>query len=53
MRAALDMFGIEKERIWFRFISASEGKLFGQTVEEMVAVLKKLGPNPVRKQWEI
>jgi coenzyme F420-reducing hydrogenase delta subunit len=47
------MFGIEKERVWFRFISASEGKLFASTVEEMVETLKKLGPNPMKKQWEI
>lgn len=47
------MFGIEKERVWFRFISASEGKLFAQTVDEMVRALKKLGPNPLKKQWEI
>ncbi len=53
MREALNMFGIEKERVWFRFISASEGKLFAQTVDEMVRTLKKLGPNPLKKQWQI
>ena len=47
------MFGIDKDRVWFRFISASEGKLFGQTVDEMVQALKKMGPNPFKKQWEV
>jgi F420-non-reducing hydrogenase iron-sulfur subunit len=47
------MFGIDRRRVWFRFISASEGKLFAQTVEEMVQVLKQLGPNPLKKHWEI
>lgn len=53
MKEALDMFGLGKERVWFRFISASEGKLFAQTVEDMVQVLRSLGPNPLKRQWEI
>jgi len=47
------MLGISGERVWLRFISASEGKQFGQTVDEMVQALTKLGPNPLKKQWEI
>lgn len=51
MRETLEMFGLGKERVWFRFISASEGKLFAQTVEAMVEALRKLGPNTLKKQW--
>lgn len=47
------MFGLNKERVWFRFISASEGRRFAETVDEMVRTLKQLGPNPIKRQWEI
>lgn len=52
-REVLEQFGVEPDRIWFRFISASEGKLFADTVRDMVAAIKELGPNPMRSQWEI
>lgn len=39
--------GLEEDRVWFRFISASEGKRFADTVTEMVDKLKSLGPNPI------
>ncbi|MEW6523345.1 MAG: hydrogenase iron-sulfur subunit [Bacillota bacterium] len=52
-RRVLEQFGVEPERIWFRFISASEGKLFADTVRDMVGTIKELGPNPMRAQWEI
>lgn len=43
--------GFEDQRIWLRWISASEGQKFANTVTEMVSVLKELGPNPLRKTW--
>ncbi len=52
-RATLEQFGVEPERVWFRFISASEGKLFADTVRDMVETIKRLGPNPMRAQWEV
>lgn len=51
LAAILDEFGIGCERVWFRFISASEGALFARTVRDMVASLKELGPNPARELW--
>lgn len=42
--------GLEEERVWFRFISASEGKRFADTVTEMVKNLKEVGPNPLSPQ---
>jgi F420-non-reducing hydrogenase iron-sulfur subunit len=53
VRSTLETFGLDPDRVWFRFISASEGKLFAQTVDEFVKKLKELGPNPNRKLWEI
>lgn len=51
--AVLRKFGIPDARVRFRFISASEGRLFADTVADMVATLKQLGPNPLRREWEI
>ena len=53
LKASLETFGIDPERVWFKFISASEGKLFAQTVTDMVARLKELGPNPTKDLWEV
>lgn len=53
LKESLESFGIDKDRVWFRFISASEGKTFAETVDQMVQTLKKLGPNPTRTTWEI
>jgi F420-non-reducing hydrogenase iron-sulfur subunit len=51
LREVLDELGIGSERVWFRFISASEGALFAETVREMVDSLKTLGPNPAKAIW--
>ena len=48
-----ETLGMEKERIWIRWISASEGQKFADTVKEIVEETKKLGPNPVAQRWNI
>ena len=53
LKTILSEFGLEDERVWVRWISASEGKRFAQTIEEMTARLKELGPNPLAAQWAI
>ncbi|MBM7855404.1 coenzyme F420-reducing hydrogenase delta subunit [Desulfohalotomaculum tongense] len=52
VKEILKQFGVEEDRLWFRFISASEGNYFGQTITEMVEKLKQLGPNPMGKKWQ-
>ncbi len=47
----LDQMGLEKERVWLRWISASEGQYFADTVTEMVAAIKEMGPNPAKELW--
>jgi len=47
----LEQMGLEKERVWLRWISASEGQYFADTVTEMVAAIKEMGPNPARELW--
>ena len=40
----LQWLGIEKDRVQFSWVSASEGQEFSQVVEETVEKVKKLGP---------
>ncbi len=49
----LSQLGFDEERIWLRWISASEGRLFADTITEMVARLKEKGPNPLKQLWGI
>ncbi len=53
LKSILRQIGLEDERVVLRWISASEGKRFADTVSEMVRKLKELGPNPLRKIWQI
>jgi F420-non-reducing hydrogenase iron-sulfur subunit len=49
----LSQLGFDEERIWLRWISASEGRLFADTITDMVAKLKDKGPNPLKQLWGI
>ena len=51
LKRILKRFGYDEDRVWLRWISASEGKLFAETVTQMVAELKAKGPNPTRQMW--
>jgi F420-non-reducing hydrogenase iron-sulfur subunit len=53
LKSILRQVGLEDERVVLRWISASEGKRFADTVTEMVGKLKELGPNPLRERWQI
>ncbi len=44
LQDTLDAMGFDKERVWLRWISASEGAQFAETVREMTAKLKEKGP---------
>ena len=44
----LSTFGIGKERLWLRWIAASEGNMFAETIADMTEHLRKLGPSPIR-----
>ncbi len=46
----LGRFGIEQDRLWLRWVAASDGVLFAKVIDEMTENLKELGPSPVRKQ---
>ena len=44
----LGTFGIGEERLWLRWIAASEGNMFAETVAEMTEHLAQLGPSPLK-----
>ena len=50
LKKVLHEMGIEPERLRFEYVSASEGKKFADIVTKMTDELKKLGPNPLKKQ---
>jgi F420-non-reducing hydrogenase iron-sulfur subunit len=52
LQTILKTAGFDEQRIWLRWISASEGQRFAETVTKMVAELKTLGPSPLRQQWQ-
>ncbi|MCJ7708857.1 MAG: hydrogenase iron-sulfur subunit [Anaerolineales bacterium] len=53
LQEILKSTGIDERRIWLRWISASEGQIFANTMTEMVGAIKELGPNPARENWTI
>ena len=48
LHSILQQMGFDPQRVWLRWISASEGQYFADTVSDMVASLKNLGPNPLQ-----
>jgi F420-non-reducing hydrogenase iron-sulfur subunit len=53
LKEILTQMGFDQDRVWLRWISASEGRLFADTVEEMVTALRAKGPNPLKGVWSI
>lgn len=44
LHEVLGRFGIDRERLWLRWIAASEGAQFAEVVESMTQRLEELGP---------
>lgn len=44
LQETLDEVGFDKERVWLRWISASEGAQFAETIRQITAALKEKGP---------
>lgn len=53
LKSVLRDAGLEPERVWLRWISASEGAYFAETVQEMVDHIRALGPNPLKLEWAV
>lgn len=44
LHEVLDRFGIDRERLWLRWVAASEGVQFAALIDEITQKLKALGP---------
>jgi len=53
LKETLQSMGMEDDRLWLRWISASEGQRFADTVTEMTAAIKAMGPNPMKQEWAV
>ncbi len=53
LRNILKQLGIPEERVWLRWISASEGKLFADTVTEMTEAIREMGPCEFKRHWDV
>jgi F420-non-reducing hydrogenase iron-sulfur subunit len=53
LQSIFKTLGLDEDRVRLRWISASEGRKYAQTVTEMTADLKKKGPNPLKARWNV
>ncbi len=53
LRCVLKNLGLDQDRVWLRWISASEGRLFAETVREYDGALKEQGKNPLAAEWDL
>jgi coenzyme F420-reducing hydrogenase delta subunit len=53
LKEILPRFGLDERRLKLTWIGASEGVDFAETVREMVAEIKEIGPNEVREKMVI
>lgn len=51
LKEILKNAGFDDDRIWLRWISASEGQRFADTITSMTDAIRAKGPNPVRQDW--
>ena len=49
----LRQVGFDEDRVWLRCISASEGQLLAQTIDEMGEHLKAKGPSSLKEIWAV
>jgi F420-non-reducing hydrogenase iron-sulfur subunit len=53
LKEILKNAGFDEDRLWIRWISASEGQRFAETIREMTAAMKAKGPNPLKSNWAV
>jgi len=53
LKTVLKTFRLGDERVELRWISASEGRKFAETVKEMTKKVKEMGENPLARSWSI
>jgi len=53
LKNIFESLGLDADRIWTRWISASEGPEFAAAVREITEETKKKGPNPLAADWAL
>ena len=53
LRNIMETLGLDQDRVRLRWISASEGNLFAETVREYSGVLESKGTNPLAEEWDL
>ncbi len=53
MKSIFRSLGLEENRVFLKWISASEGRKFADSAKEITEEVKKLGPNPISEIWWI
>jgi len=53
LKETLKNAGFDEDRVWLRWISASEGQRFADTVIEITKAMRAKGPNPMKKEWAV
>ncbi len=53
LEESIDAMGLDPRRVWLRWISASEGQRFAETITQFTNELKQLGPNPTKEMWTV
>jgi len=53
LKTVLKTFRLGDERVELRWISASEGRKFAETIKEMTKKVKEMGENPLARSWSI
>jgi F420-non-reducing hydrogenase iron-sulfur subunit len=53
LKSIFRSLGLEENRVFLKWISASEGRKFADSAKEITEEVKKMGPNPINKIWWI
>ena len=53
LKSIMDSLGLDSERVWLKWISASEGRRMADTATEITEEIRKRGPNPINEYWSI
>jgi len=53
LKSIFRSLGLEENRVFLKWISASEGRKFADSAKEITEEVKKLGPNPISEIWWI
>ncbi len=53
LKEIFKVLGLEEDRMWARWISASEGQEFARMVREITEETRKQGPGPLADNWAL